>query len=131
VSCAITISGRLGAEPELRFSPAGKAVAKFVVVESGRRKNGDKWEDVDTSWWRCVAFGQIAENVAESCRKGDAVILAGKIKQVNWETREGEKRSGVEVTVDDIGISMKWTAAKSGRMERGQSDAYTSDPWTT
>lgn len=128
MSCAITISGRLAAEPELRFSPQGKAVCKFTVVESARRKNGDKWEDVDTSFWRCVAFGQVAENVAESGRKGDAVILAGKIKQVQWETREGEKRSGVEVTVDDIGMSMKWTAAKSGRMQRG-GDALDHDPW--
>lgn len=131
MSCNITVSGRLGAEPELRFSPQGKAVCKFVVVESGRKKVGDKWEDVDTSWWRCVAFGTMAENIAESGTKGDAVILAGKIKQVSWETREGEKRSGIEVTVDDIGMSMKFTAAKSGRMQRGQSDAYTTDPWSS
>lgn len=129
MSCAITISGRLAGDPELRYSPQGKAVCRFVVVESARRKVGDKWEDVDTSFWRCVAFGQIAENITESGVKGDAVLVLGKIKQVSWETKDGEKRSGVEVTVDDAGMSMKFTAAKSGRMQRGQVDAYSDDPW--
>lgn len=151
MSTPVNLVGRLTGDPELRFSGNGTAVAKFSVVTSRRTKDqSGEWVDVDTSFWDCVAFKQTAENVAESLTKGTAVIVVGKAAQRTWETKEGEKRRSVEVTVDEIGPSLRFATAKVNKTQRqggggggfggpqggnqspqGGGNAPADDPWAT
>jgi single-strand DNA-binding protein len=113
-------------DAELRFTPAGKAVANFRAVSNDRRKGDDgKWEDGDPCWVNITAWGKLAENVAESCLKGRLVTVKGRLKTREYEDREGVKRTSVDVTADEIGMSIQWVAAKpvgssegSGGVER-------------
>lgn len=131
MSTPVTLSGRLVADPDLAYTKQGKAFAKFTVVTSKRFKDDKtgEWAERDTSFWRCVIFGQPAENVAESLLKGDLVIVQGNAKQNNWETSEGEKRSSTEVVVDDIAPSLRWASAKVHRAERDKPAQPAEDPW--
>jgi single-strand DNA-binding protein len=113
MSTPVTLRGRLTRDPELRYSAAGKPVATFSVVTS-RRVKDDKtgeWEDRDTSFWNCVAFGEPAENIVESLEKGTAVIVTGSAYQEEWE-QEGQKRRTVKVLCDDVAPSLRWNSAK-------------------
>ena len=103
-----TIVGNLTDDPELRFTPSGKAVANFTVAHTPRTfdRQTQEWADGTPLFLRCVVWGTPAENVAESLRKGQQVIATGKVGQNNWETREGEKRSTFEMTVDAIGPTL-------------------------
>ena len=133
MSTPVTLTGRLTADPELAFTQQGKPWARFTVVTAKRFKNNetDAWEERDTTFWRCVVFGPIAENVAESLAKGTAVIVQGSARQNNWETKEGEKRSSTEVMVDDIAPSLRWASVKVMKAERGKpaQSAPADDPW--
>lgn len=137
MTAPVTLVGRLGQDPELKFSATGMAVAKLSVVTSRRVKNGDTWEDADTTWWNVTAFRRLAENVAESLRKGQAVIVVGKVKQRSWETPEGEKRSVMEVLADAIGPSLEWDTASVVKAQRGPAPTpgggrlLEDDPWAT
>lgn len=133
---SVTVSGRLTADPELRFIPSGKAVASFTVAASERRKNKqtEEWEDGDKSFIRCTVWEQIAENVAESLVRGDQVVVIGRLFQREYETREGEKRTSVELKVDTIAATIaKNTSVKVNRAQRGSDAApqgdSNSDPW--
>lgn len=128
MSSPITICGRLGADPELTFANSGMAVTKMRVVTDRRVKEGDEWKSVDTSWHAVTAFGPCAEGAAEELRKGDLVILYGTLKQREYETKEGEKRSVWEVTANHIGRDLsrpRKGAAPSAPASLG------SDPWAT
>lgn len=129
VSAPITILGRLAKEPELRFSASGIAMCIFTVVSSSRRKQPDgSYEDVDTTFWDCVCWRQLAENIAE-CAKGDRVIVTGKCAQEEWIDKEtGQKRRKFKIKAEDVGMSMLFTTAKSGRLERGGT-VLDADPW--
>ena len=118
MSAPITLTGRLGADPEIRFGATGIAILKLRVVTSGRKKTDAGWEDVDTTWWSVTAFRQIAEHAAESLSKGDEVIVVWKVKQRQYETPEGEKRSVTEVTADHIGPSLRRATVKVNRVQR-------------
>lgn len=107
MSAPITIVGRLGGEPELRYSGTGTAIASLNVVSSGRKKDGDAWVDVDTTWWSVSAFGKVAEAVAESLHKGDPVVIVGKAKQRTWE-KDGVKQSKIEVTADTVALVVRF-----------------------
>jgi single-strand DNA-binding protein len=91
MSTPVTLTGRLTADPEMRFSATGTPVARFIVVTSRRVKDktSGEWSDADTSFCDVVAFGQLAENVAESLDKGTAVIVTGRAAQEEWETKDG------------------------------------------
>lgn len=122
MSTSVTLAGRLTRDPELRFSKAGKPVATFTVVTSRRVKDqqSGEWSDTDTSFWNCVAFGELADNLAESAEKGTAVIVTGHAAQEEWTSKEGEKRRGVKVTAEDVAVSIRWHSAKvqaAGRKE--------------
>ena len=106
----ITIIGNLVSDPDVRFTSGGHALASFSVVTNDSKRGADgTYEDVDTSFWNCVAWRRVAENLAESdLHKGDKVILVGTIRQENWETKEGEKRSGYKVTADHIGPALDY-----------------------
>jgi single-strand DNA-binding protein len=117
----VTIVGNLTADPELRFTPSGAAVASFTVASTPRvlDKATNEWKDGDSLFMRCSVWLQYAENVAESLTKGARVIVTGRLKQRSYETREGEKRTVVEMEVDDIGPALRYATAKVNRISRG------------
>ncbi len=135
MSAPITIRGRLGADPEMRFSPSGMAVANLRVVSNGRKNVNGTWEDVDTTWWRVTCFKTLAENVCESLTKGALVIVTGTVKSREWEDQKtGEKRSAFEVTADDIGPSLTRVTATLTKVERKSMEIGVGlpggiDPW--
>jgi single-strand DNA-binding protein len=113
-----TIVGNLTENPELRFTQGGAPVANFTVAVTARIKDGDTWKDGETSYYRCTAWRSLAENAAESLTKGTRVVVYGHLRQRSWETPEGDKRSVVEVQVEELGPSLKWATAQVERINR-------------
>jgi single-strand DNA-binding protein len=140
----ITVVGNLTADPELRFTQSGAAVASFTVASTPRtfdRQSGE-WKDGEALFLRCNVWRQVAENVAESITRGSRVIVTGRLRQRSFETKEGEKRTVVELEVDEIGPSLRYATAKVNRVSRGSgggggggfgssggSGAPADDPW--
>lgn len=117
----LTVVGNLTADPELRFTPSGAAVANFTVASTPRKFNAqtNQWEDMDALFMRCNVWRQAAENVAESLTRGARVIVTGRLRQRSYDTKEGEKRTVVELEVDEVGPSMKYATAKVNKVSRG------------
>ena len=117
----LTVVGNLTADPELRFTPSGAAVANFTVASTPRMmdRQTNEWKDGDPLFMRCSIWREAAENVAESLTRGSRVIVTGRLKQRSYETREGEKRTVVELEVDEIGPSLKYATAKVNKASRG------------
>ncbi|MFE9579436.1 single-stranded DNA-binding protein [Nocardia sp. NPDC006044] len=117
----ITVIGNLTADPELRFTPAGAAVANFTVASTPRvfDRNSNEWKDGEALFLRCNIWREAAENVAESLTRGSRVIVSGRLKQRSYETREGEKRQVVELEVDEVGPSLRYATAKVNKTSRG------------
>ncbi|MCD4550077.1 MULTISPECIES: single-stranded DNA-binding protein [unclassified Schaalia] len=113
----ITIIGNLTNDPELRFTQSGAAVADFTVASTPRSfdRNANEWRDGDTLFMRCSCWREMADNVAESLRKGMRVIVTGRLTQRSYETREGERRTVVELQVDEVGPSLRRAQAKVTR----------------
>lgn len=113
----ITLIGNLTADPELRFTPSGAAVANFTVASTPRTfdRQTNEWRDGDAMFLNCAVWRQAAENVAESLQKGMRVIVSGRLKSRSYETREGEKRTVFEVDVDEIGPALRYATAKVTR----------------
>ena len=131
----MTVVGNLVDDPELRFTPAGAAVAKFRIASTPRRfnKTTNEWEDGEALFLTCSVWRQAAENVAESLSRGTRVIVQGRLKQRSYEDREGVKRTVYELDVDEVGPSLLRAAAKvvknaSGGGQR-QGGAQSADPW--
>src|SRR5690625_1596791 len=105
----ITVVGNLTGDPELRFTPSGAAVANFTIASTPLifDRQAGEFRDGETLFMRCSIWRDAAENVAESLTKGLRVIAQGKLVQRSFETREGEKRTVVELQVDEIGPSMR------------------------
>ena len=116
----ITVVGNLTADPELRFTPSGAAVANFTVASTPRifDRQSSEWKDGDALFMRCSIWREAAENVAESLTRGSRVIVQGRLKQRSYETREGEKRTVVELEVDEIGPSLRYATAKVNKASR-------------
>jgi single-strand DNA-binding protein len=117
----ITVVGNLTADPELRFTPSGAAVANFTVASTPRnfdRQSGE-WKDGDALFMRCNVWRQAAENVAETLTRGMRVMVSGRLRQRSFETREGEKRTVVELEVDEVGPSLRYATAKVNKVSRG------------
>ena len=141
----ITIIGNLTNDPELRFTPSGAAVANFTIASTPRQfdRQANEWKDGDTLFMRCSIWRDAAENVAESLTKGTRVIASGRLVQRSYETREGEKRTVVELQVDEIGPSLRYASAKVTRAQRsgggggfgggaqGGGSVADNDPWAT
>jgi len=116
----ITVIGNLTDDPELRFTPSGAAVAKFRIASTPRtldRQSGE-WKDGEPLFLACSVWRQVAENVAESLQRGARVIVSGRLRQRSYETREGEKRTVMELEVDEIGPSLRYATAKVQKMSR-------------
>lgn len=131
----ITIIGNLTADPELRFTPSGAAVANFTIASTPRtfdRASGE-WKDGDALFLRASIWRQPAENVAESLKRGARVIVTGRLKQRSYETKEGEKRTVVELDADEIGPSLRFATATVNKAARKteSTDSATApaDPW--
>jgi len=136
----ITVIGNLTDDPELRFTPSGAAVAKFRVASTPRfmDRQTNEWKDGEPLFLACTVWRQAAENVAESLQRGARVIVSGRLKQRSYETREGEKRTVVELEVDEIGPSLRYATAKVNKVSRGSGgggygggsgSAPADDPW--
>lgn len=118
----VTVVGNLTADPELRFTPSGAAVANFTVASTPRifdRQSGE-WRDGEALFLRCNIWRQAAENAAESLTRGMRVVVQGRLRQRSFETREGEKRTVVEMEVDEVGPSLRYATAKVNKVSRGQ-----------
>jgi single-strand DNA-binding protein len=135
----ITVVGNLTADPELRFTPSGAAVANFTVASTPRtfdRQTND-WKDQETLFVNCSVWRQAAENAAESLTRGMRVIVQGRLKARSYETREGEKRTVFEIDVEEVGPSLKMATAKVQKTSRsgGGSGGFASgggdDPWAS
>ena len=139
----ITVVGNLTADPELRFTASGAAVANFTVASTPRmldRASGE-WKDGEALFLRCSIWRQAAENVAESLTRGMRVVATGRLKQRSFETREGEKRTVIELDVDEVGPSLRYASAKVNRTQRGSTSggfgssggdapSQSEDPWS-
>jgi single-strand DNA-binding protein len=117
----ITVVGNLTADPELRFTASGAAVANFTVASTPRSfdKTKGEWVDQQALFMRCNVWRQPAENVAESLTRGMRVMVSGRLRQRSFETREGEKRTVVELEVDEVGPSLRYATAKVNKVSRG------------
>jgi single-strand DNA-binding protein len=144
----ITVVGNLVDDPELRFTPSGAAVANFRIASTPRTfdKQSNEWKDGDALFLSCSVWRQAAENVAESLQRGMRVVVQGRLKSRQYETREGEKRTVFEIEVEEVGPSLKYATAKVTRANRssggggfgggGQGgsaggSAPADDPWAT
>ena len=119
----ITVIGNLTNDPELRFTPSGSAVANFTVASTPRTfdRQANEWKDGETLFLRASIWREAAENVAESLTKGMRVIVSGRLKSRSYETKEGEKRTVIELEVDEIGPSLRYASAKVNRTQRSGS----------
>jgi single-strand DNA-binding protein len=117
----ITLVGNLTADPELRFTPSGAAVANFTVASTPRTfdRQTNEWRDGEAMFINCAVWRQAAENVAESLQKGMRVIVQGRLKSRSYETREGERRTVFEIDVDEIGPALRYATAKVTRTSSG------------
>ncbi|PTT70327.1 single-stranded DNA-binding protein [Arthrobacter sp. HMWF013] len=116
----ITVIGNLTSDPELRFTPSGSAVANFTIASTPRTfdRQSNEWKDGETLFLRASVWREAAENVAESLTKGMRVIVTGRLKSRSYETKEGEKRTVIELEVDEIGPSLRYASAKVNRTQR-------------
>lgn len=126
----ITVSGNLTADPELRFTPSGVAVASFTVAFTPRRfdRQANEWVDGETTFMPVTLFRELAENTAESLTKGARVIVTGQLVTERWE-KDGQPRSAVKVMADDVAASMLYSTVKASKVHRSNG-APASDPWT-
>lgn len=114
-------TGRLVADPELRYTQNGRPVANFTLAANDRKfdRDSNTWKDEDASFFRATVWGPLAEHVAQSLTKGQEVVALGKFKQTNFETKEGEKRTAIEIEVDAIGPSLQFGTTVYTRAAQG------------
>lgn len=117
----ITVVGNLTSDPELRYTQNGLAVANFTIASTPRTfdRASNDWKDGDALFLRCSVWREFAEQVAGSLTKGSRVIATGQLKQRSYETKEGEKRTSIELQVEEIGPSLKYATAQVTRVQRG------------
>lgn len=122
----ITLTGNTAAEPELRFTPNGKAVATFSVAENHRRKNGTEWVEDGTTWWRITVWDRQAETLAETLSKGQRVLIVGQIKSREWEDKDGQTRTSYDVTARHVAV-----IPKAQQSQAPAAGGQQGDPWAT
>lgn len=130
----MTIVGNLAADPELKFTPSGKAVVEFGVMTSRSRKNQQtgEWENEDVTRWTVKAWDRLAENITETLQKGDGVVVVGTAAYRAWENKDGSKGGRIEVTAWNVGLDLKRCSAKANRVKREDAKAVADgDPWQT
>ncbi|MGE9782723.1 single-stranded DNA-binding protein [Janibacter sp. CX7] len=128
----ITVIGNLTADPELRFTPSGAAVANFTVASTPRTfdRQTNEWKDAETLFMRCSVWREAAENVAESLTRGTRVVVTGRLVSRSWEDKEtGQKRSVMEMQVDEVGPSLRYATAKVTKTQRGGGGGQGGGSW--
>ena len=130
MSTNVTIEGRVGSDPEIRFTGAGKAVVKFSVVTSKNVKDADgKWSESETTWWKITCWETLGENVADSVSKGSDVIITGRTFVEEWTDKEGNKRQSLAVNAYNVGLALKRAKASSKKVDRASAPVAAEDPW--
>ena len=129
----VTITGNLTSDPELRFTPSGSGVATFTVASTPRVLDRDsgKWRDGEPLFLRCSAWRSLGENVAECLTRGTRVVVTGRLKQRSFETKEGEKRTVVELDVEEIGPSLRYATVRVQKAARTAGPSAAEGTWTT
>jgi len=122
MSAPITLDGRCGRDPEMKTSSSGKALTRVSVVTNGRRKTETGWEDTDTTWWDVTFFGATAEAVADQVKKGDRVIITGRVRDEKWTGPDGAERSKKAVIGDGFGVRRRMDSNATTHEPAG-------DPW--
>jgi len=117
----VTLVGNLTRDPELRFTQSGRGVASFGLAVNRRYQMNGEWQE-ETSFFNVVAWGDLGENASASLNKGSRVVVTGRLQQREYETREGEKRTVVEVIADDLGPSLRWAQAEVNKISRDAAD---------
>jgi single-strand DNA-binding protein len=127
----LTLVGNMTDAAELRYTNTGNAVARFTIASTPRTfdKASGKWKDAEALFQRCVAFGSLAENIAESTEKGARVVAQGRLYQRSYE-KDGQKRSTLELNVDACGPDLRWATAKVNKAGRS-SGSTKDDPWAS
>jgi len=126
---SVTIVGTATRDPELRYTPAGTAVASFGVAFNKRRKNDDgTWEDGEAQFFDVTCWKQLAENVCDSVEKGTRVLVTGRLEYQQWEDKEGGKRSKVQIVADEVGPSLRWATCDVTKNERSDRSAANRPP---
>ncbi len=118
----ITVVGNLVEDPELRYTQSGIAMANVRIAANRRyrARNSDDWQE-ETTWFRGTVWREMAEQIAESLHKGDRVIVTGRLQTNEWEDNQGQKRSSLDLVVDEIGPSLRWATAQVNRIARSGS----------
>ena len=132
MTSTLTLIGNLTADPELKFIPSGAAVTNFTIAHTPRifDKNANEWKDGEALFMRCSMWREAAENVAASLARGSRVIVVGKLKQRSYE-KDGEKRSVIELEVEEIGPSLKYATATVAKSGKGSKPAPASQGWSS
>jgi single-strand DNA-binding protein len=125
----LTVVGNLVGDPELRFTQTGAAVASFTVASNSRYldKKTNEWKDGDPTYMRCTIWRQYAENLVESLTKGQRVIVTGRLKQRSYDTKEGDKRTVLELEADEVGPALRYAKANVTRTAVGGSSESNKD----
>ncbi|MGB8946994.1 MAG: single-stranded DNA-binding protein [Streptomyces sp.] len=130
----ITVIGNLTADPEIKFTTGGAALAKFTIASTPRvfDRESNQWKDGSATFFRCAAWRQLAEHTAESLTKGARVVAQGRIRQHDWKTDAGENRSMLVLEVDEIGASVRFTTITINAKRPAQNGpAADGDAWNT
>lgn len=132
----ICVRGNVAGEPELRYSPNGKAVLNFSLAQTPRKhdRSTDQWIDGTTQWYRITCFGRDAENAAESIARGSRVMALGRLEVDEWTDKAGQKRTSLKLLADEVGLSTKWAAISMKKVERSSEapaprGVPVEDPW--
>lgn len=127
----LTVVGNLTADPELRFTPSGVALARFTVAHTPRAKRGDEWVDGEPTYLDCTAWRYLAENVAESLAKGVRVVVTGRLRTDRWDDKEtGQKRSRMVLDADAVGAELTYATVAVRKMAH-RAETSPDDPWAT
>jgi single-strand DNA-binding protein len=128
MTSTVTIVGNLTKDPELRFTPTGQATASFGVAVNRRWQNRqtNEWEEA-TSFFDVVAWGSLAENLADSVHRGDRVVIEGRLDQRSWENNQGEKRSKIEITANEFAPSLRWATVEISKNQRSAAQTVPAD----
>lgn len=129
----LTLVGNLTADPEIRFVASGQSVANFTVASTPRTfdKASGQWKDGEALFQRCQAWGQLAEHISESLTRGARVVVTGRLRARSFTTQQGENRTTVELTADEVGPSLRYATARVQKAERqaARTAPASADPW--
>jgi single-strand DNA-binding protein len=130
VSTNLTVEGRVGSDPEVRFTASGKSVVTFSLVSSKNVKDSDgKWSESETTWWRVTCWEGLGENVSDSVSKGTDVIVVGRAYTDEWTDKEGNTRQSLALSAYNVGVALKRAKASAKKVERVKPAAPEADPW--